>query len=60
MTGVPEHTVLDGVVMLIESVPVALTTIVIALDVAVAGDTQVPVGVMTQVTILLLANADDV
>ena len=52
--------VVVGVVMCIVGVTVGLTVIVIPFDVDVAGDTQLPVGVMIQVTTLPLASDDEV
>ncbi len=56
VTEVPAQIVEADAAICTESVPTALTTIVIALDVEVAGDTQVPVGVMIHVTTLPLAS----
>jgi hypothetical protein len=50
VTEAPEHIVVVGVVMLTDGVTAVLTVIVIAFDVAVVGDAQVAVEVMTQVT----------
>jgi hypothetical protein len=60
VTDVPAQIVVAVAAICTESVPVAFTVIVIALDVAVAGVTQAPVGVMTQVTTLPLAKVVDV
>ena len=60
ITDIPEQILVDVVEICTESVPVALTTIVTAFDVDVAGDTQLPVGVITQVTTLPLAKVVDV
>ena len=51
VTEAPEHIVVVGVVMLTDGVTAGLTVIVIAFDVAVVGDAQVAVEVITQVTI---------
>ena len=59
VTDVPAHIVVALAAILTASVPVALTVIVIALEVAVAGDTQLPDGVMTQVTTSPLASVLD-
>ena len=50
VTEAPEHIVVVGVVMLTDGVTAGLTVIVIAFDVAVLGDAQVAVEVITQVT----------
>ena len=60
VTCVPEHMVVAVEVIFTESVPVALTVMVIALEVDVAGSTHEPDGVMTQVTTLPLASVVDV
>ena len=55
VTGLPAHTLDTEELIVTESVTGALTVTVIALDVAVAGDTQVPDGVMTQVMLCVPA-----
>ena len=60
VTGVPAQTVVADAAILTASVAAAFTVIVIAFDVDVAGDTQVPDGVMTQVTTSPLASELDV
>lgn len=60
VTDVPEQIVVAVAAILTEAVTDGLTVIVIALDVAVAGVTQAPVGVMTHVTTLPLAKVLDV
>ena len=60
VTCVPEQMVVAVEVIFTESVKDELTAIVIALEVEVAGETQLPVGVMTQVTTLPLAREEDV
>lgn len=58
VTDVPEHILLPGLAdMLTDGVTVGFTVIVIPVLVAVAGDAQVALLVITQVTILPLANA---
>ena len=59
VTCVPEQIVVAVDVIFTESVPVAFTVIVIAFEVEVAGDTQLPVGVMTQVTTFPFISADE-
>ena len=59
VTDVPEQIVVAVDVILTESVVDGLTFIVMALDVEVAGETQLPDGVITQVTTLPFAKADD-
>ena len=56
VTDVPAHIVVALAAMLTASVPVAFTVIVMALDVALVGNTQVPDGVITQVTTLPFAS----
>ena len=59
VTSDPAQIVLPGfAAMLTDGVTVAFTVIVIALDVAIAGDTQVAVEVMTQVTTSLFTNEE--
>jgi hypothetical protein len=58
VTEVPAQIDVELAAILTESLPVGLTVIVIALEVAVAGIAQ-PVGVMTQVTTLPLANVEE-
>jgi hypothetical protein len=60
VTDVPAHIVVAVAAILTDAVTDGLTVMVIALDVAVAGVTQAPVGVMTQVTTLPLAKVVDV
>ena len=50
VTELPVHTVVKGVVMLTDGVKDVLTVIVSELDVAVVGEAQVAVDVMTHVT----------
>ena len=56
VTAEPGQKLVDGVVMLTAGVTAPLTVIVIALEVAVAGDAQVAVEVITQVTTAPLVN----
>ena len=59
VTEVPVQIEVAVEVILTESVTDGLTTMVIALEVEVAGVTQVPVGVMTQVTTFPFAKVDE-
>ena len=56
----PEQIVVAEADMLTASVTGVVTVMAIAFDVAVAGDTQVPDGVMTQVTTSPLASVLEV
>ena len=60
VTDVPAHIVVAVAAILTDAVTDGLTVMVIELDVAVAGVTHVPVGVMTQVTTLPLARVLEV
>ncbi len=60
VTLAPVQIVVAGVVMPTEGVTIAITVIVIALDVAVAGDAQAALDVMITLTISPFANAAEV
>ncbi len=59
ITGTPEHTEVEPVLILTPGAVVVFTVMVTVLDVAVDGETQAALEVSTQVTWSLLARAEE-